>query len=216
MNLEQETKLEDQSETCRCDCACLKCSSAEPTKENIAIETKPVKTSTAGLKGAIVFLLLLIMPILMHSIFNLAFSTVLTGSMKPRWNPGDIMVTKQIKAIDAKVGEVIVLQNPETYDIYSHRVVAITQDKTNPNFLDFSTKGDANPTVDATIVKVNKLAMVPQGIGRIPWAGRVLVNFTDHKGKFITDLVVLLALGLIGSMLLKNAWKRPKKKKNDS
>ena len=177
-NLNQETNLENQNEVCTCDCSCPKCSSTEPKKEETtAPETIATKTSTAGLKGAIVFLLLLIMPILLHSIFNLAFSTVLTGSMRPHWNPGDIMVTKQIKASDAKVGDVIILQNPDTYDIYSHRVVAITQDKTNANFLDFSTKGDANPTVDATIVEVNKLAMVPEGIGNFRCSPRKHINW---------------------------------------
>lgn len=229
--------LDNSNESCNCGCFCSKCASAEFEKHDLKVENEGIledkdlltvekstpdtalpKTSTAGLKGAIVFLLLLIMPILLHPIFNLAFSTVLTGSMRPHWNPGDIMITKEIKASDAKVGEVIILQNPNTYDIYSHRVVAITQDKTNPNFLDFSTKGDANPSVDGSPVEINKLAMVPQGIGRIPWVGRILVNFTNNKGKFVADLFILLALGLIGVRLLKNLFKRPKQRKgkNDS
>ena len=179
----ENIKIQDEDSTTKsCTCTCGEHAISTPI---------PVKKSGIATFGFITFILLLL-PIILNSAFHLAFSPVLTGSMRPHFNPGDILITKQILASEVKVGEIAVLRNGESYDLYSHRIVSITPNKTSPNILDIKTKGDNNPTVDAQSVEINKFATIPVGVGRIPWAGRVIVTFTNSKGKFIGYFFILI------------------------
>ncbi len=141
--------------------------------------------------GLSVFLILFV-PVILHSVLNIALSPVLSGSMRPVFNPGDLLITKEIPATQLHVGDVVVLRNGVDYSLFSHRVIKITR-KDNKMFL--TTRGDANPEADFGQVEINLGQNVPKGIGHIPWIGRIIVYFSDHKASLIADILILLAAG---------------------
>jgi signal peptidase I len=72
--------------------------------------------------------------------------TVLTGSMKPTFNPGDMIVVSPEPMRDLRVGDVITFQVPtDGHPVETHRIVSITNPGAEPIV---TTKGDANTTPD--------------------------------------------------------------------
>ena len=141
--------------------------------------------------GLSVFLILFV-PVMMHSVLNIALSPVLSGSMRPAFNPGDLLITKEVPATELHVGDVVVLRNGNDYSLFSHRVVGINRTGSK---IFITTRGDANPTTDMGKVEIYMNQTVPKGIGHIPWLGRVIVYFTNHKVSAIGDMLILLAAG---------------------
>lgn len=78
--------------------------------------------------------------------------TILTGSMQPDYPPGTLMVMRPAKPQDIAVGSVVTYQlDSGESTVVTHRVSAIRQ---SPNgSLRFSTRGDANTTDDAKLVR---------------------------------------------------------------
>ena len=73
--------------------------------------------------AAVVFLFLAIGP----RIFGYQTSTMLTGSMAPLINPGDVVVTVPTSITDIKVGDVITYHIPvEDQRVETHRITEIT------------------------------------------------------------------------------------------
>ena len=72
--------------------------------------------------------------------------TVLSGSMRPTFNPGDMIVVSPEPMRDLRVGDVITFQIPTAgHPVETHRVVSILRPGPEPIV---RTKGDANNTVD--------------------------------------------------------------------
>ncbi len=153
------------------------------------------KESNNLLFGAMTFLALFL-PVMLHSALGIAFSPVLSNSMKPGMSAGDLLITKEAPAGSLKVGDIVILRNGVSYDLFSHRIISI---KRVGQEMEIVTKGDANPTSDAGVAKVNPKAMIPKGITRAPWLGRPIVYFSNHKGNLIGGflLIVGLAFGLL-------------------
>jgi len=155
------------------------------------IEPKVFKKESKNiLFGALTFALLFV-PVLLHSVLGIAFSPVLSNSMKPIMSAGDLLVTKEIPAAQLKVGDVVVLHNGASYALFSHRIISI---KRVGQEMDIVTKGDANPVPDAGISKVDPREMVPRGISHAPWLGRPIVYFSNHKGSLIEEFLLIIGL----------------------
>ena len=200
--------LSEASLPCTCVCAEHKKDSINSNLD-LTAESKDATVKPRGIQWyGLGVSLLLLLPLVAHSAFNLAFSPVLTGSMKPKLNPGDILITKQVEASKLKVGEIVVLRDSESYALYSHRIISITSDKAFPNFLTIATKGDNNPTAEAHPVQINKFAGVPVGVGRVPWVGRIIVAFAVNKGKTIGYICILALI----VMMVPNLFRKRKKK----
>jgi len=95
---------------------------------------------------------------------------VLTGSMKPAINPGDIIITTPISNKTPKVGDVIAYQarrfNGQAVAVFSHRIIG---GDTKSGFV---VKGDANKTPDnQKPVPKDILGVV---IFTIPFLGNIL------------------------------------------
>ena len=138
-----------------------------------------------------VFLALLLVPVLLHSLLGIAISPVLSGSMKPVFNPGDALITKETKVLNLRVGDIVVLRNASDYSLFSHRITSIK----NVDFqIVINTKGDNNPVADAGAVKVNPLQLIPREIGHVPFLGGEVVFFTSNKGRLVSYILIGLAL----------------------
>ena len=155
------------------------------------------------------FLIFFIMQISLDT--KLPMVVVVSGSMEPKYNKGDLLFVKGkdpaiIKngTIDGKEGDVIVFDahglwsNPPA-DPVVHRVVGKRYD----NGWLFTTKGDANASPDEAEVPANKIFGVVCGI--IPYIGWVKILLTD-SGLLIPLLIiisVILVISIIWDLIKK-------------
>jgi signal peptidase len=123
---------------------------------------------------------------------------VISGSMAPSYQVGDLLYVKSVAPEDVDIGDPITFVMNEDLVVATHRVVDI--DEENRLFI---TKGDANKDVDAAPVHFNNLIGVPQF--RLPFLGYIS-NFVQHPpGSYITIgfCIVLLALVFLPDLLFK-------------
>lgn len=115
----------------------------------------------------------------------LGFNTlsVLSGSMRPVLEPGDLIITKDIEPEKVNKGDVITYRG-STEVLVTHRVIDITEKNGE---LAFQTKGDANNTEDSGLVLPEQL--VGQLILNIPRGGYI-VNFIRSPIGFILLILV--------------------------
>lgn len=119
-----------------------------------------------------------------YRIFN-----IVSGSMTPEYNVGDLIYVKEVDPSTVKVGDVITFVLNEDLVVATHRVVRIDVEKKH-----FYTKGDANETEDGAPVHFNNLIGVPQF--SIPGLGYVS-DFIQHSpGMYITIAAVTILIVL--------------------
>ena len=121
-----------------------------------------------------------ILPAILTSQFGFGFSPILTGSMQPSANPGDIFVTRLTSAFHLQVGDIIAVNNQSTGIFYSHRIVEIRDFN---NALRITTKGDANESADRDPFIVSRIAQVSLVVKRVPYLGRPMVYMNTVQGR---------------------------------
>jgi signal peptidase len=114
--------------------------------------------------------------------------TVLTGSMGPKINPGDIIIDSSVSGGNIKVGDVVTYRAAENM-LVTHRVMEIV-DKNGKKM--YKTKGDANNTDDGRLVSQEQI--VGRVNFRIPYGGYVS-RFTRSIYGFL--LLILIPTGLL-------------------
>lgn len=99
--------------------------------------------------------------------------TVLSGSMKPYFSPGDIVVVTPEPISDVRVGQVISYHIPVgDHHVQSHRVTKVVRGGAHPLV---RTKGDANTAPDPWLARLNGTtawqvrAVVPKAGWAIVW-----------------------------------------------
>lgn len=124
---------------------------------------------------------------------------VLTDSMYPVIQSGDLIICRQTDPETIAVGDVITFFDPagNGTSIVTHRVIEITEED---GTLAFRTRGDANNADDRLAVKAEKV--VGTYWKRIPSAGRVAMFMQTTAGLIVC--VVLPLLLLIGVDLLRS------------
>ncbi|WP_161974967.1 signal peptidase I [Bacillus timonensis] len=109
----------------------------------------------------IIISLIIIFPLLLlknqqgqpPSIFGYKIMNVLSGSMEPLLEPGDIIFVKEIDINQVKVNDVVTYQKGQQTFV-THRVVDIFE---NRDDVSFQTKGDANNVSDQDLVTPNQI-----------------------------------------------------------
>lgn len=119
--------------------------------------------------------LALVLPAILTADFGIGIHPVVTGSMSPRFQIGDLMISKIEPVSQVKVGEVILLLSPLNGEMQAHRVVSKT---TSGDSTTFVTKGDANPTNDAP-VKVGTVTLVRRITAVVPKLGKVITGLSS-------------------------------------
>ena len=84
-------------------------------------------------------------PALLQSQAGIGFSPILSASMSPAANAGDLFLTKVVRASTLKFGDVITVRGQVTGTIYAHRIVEM---RNADSVLRIPTKGEANPIID--------------------------------------------------------------------
>ena len=118
--------------------------------------------------------------------------TVISGSMTPTYNIGDLLYVKSVDVNTIKAGDPITFVLNEDLVVATHRVVRV--DAENQRFY---TKGDANQIEDGTPVHFNNVIGVPQF--SIPKLGYVSDFIQNPPGLYITIAIgaVLLILAFL-------------------
>ncbi len=123
------------------------------------------------------------------SMFGVAPMIVLTDSMYPDIQSGDLVFCKTVDAEDVKEGDIIAFFDPavsRTQSVVTHRVESI--DRTGG--LEFITKGDANNTADNMPVPAKNL--VGLYFGKIKGAGNIAMFMQSTTGFIICVLLPIL------------------------
>ncbi|GAB2470675.1 hypothetical protein GCM10007967_26380 [Xylanimonas ulmi] len=145
--------------------------------------------------------------------------TILSGSMRPAIDPGDVVAVRGIKPHQVcdgtvAVGDVVTFM-PHTDDaaLVTHRVVAIHTDPVAPDgYADrtyescaFTTRGDANTVDDATLPA---RAMKGVVMYRVPKVGYAINAIQTHGHLRQVAIGVSAALGL-AAVWFAVGWRRP-------
>lgn len=122
-------------------------------------------------------------------VFGLKSMVVMSGSMSPYMEAGDVALMKSSPAEDVRVGDVICFSRQDGNGLITHRVIGkkmINGDQF------FQTKGDANTHPDGDLVHVSSIDGIVKG--RIPKAGYVLQAGTSNRlpGLLVISFPVVL------------------------
>ncbi len=143
-----------------------------------------------------------ILPAILTSIYGYGVSPILTGSMQPAANPGDIYLTRLAPSTALRVGDVIAVNNQSTGTYYSHRIAEI---RDYNGLLRIVTKGDANESADRDPFIVSPYAKVSLVVATVPYLGRPMVYMNTVQGRQAAASFLVLAniLGLFAFIFRK-------------
>lgn len=152
----------------------------------------PSLGNLAMLGSGVALLLLVVGPVL--GLYRTV--TVLSGSMRPTFSPGDVIVVTRESPTALRPGQVISFETPTLAPyVETHRVISVLQGGAEPIVV---TKGDANNSLDPWHAQLHgtlwryrlRLPMLgyPILVMREPWVRRVSVFL-------LPALLALLALG---------------------
>lgn len=129
---------------------------------------------------------------------RLAFMPVLSPSMSPTLDAGDLAITKAVAVSDLRPGDVAVLpilDAPGQH--YMHRIIDLTR---SPGGTVVATKGDNNTSPDPHHLRITS-TNVPVAIGHIPTLGRVAL--AGQQTWIRIGLILLVGTGaLLGAKRL--------------
>ena len=117
-------------------------------------------------------------------------SAVLSDSMAPAYQRGDLVVTRRVDASSLQVGDVPVLLAPGRDRPVVHRIVERRGTAGSPVV---RTKGDANPAVDAHTSRVTG-DTVPVVVALVPGLGRLAAGPDDPRRRALLVAVAGLLL----------------------
>jgi signal peptidase len=135
-------------------------------------------------------------------VFGYRTMTMLTGSMAPKIDPGDVVVTTPLPVADIAVGMVVSYHIPvDDHHVVTHRVVAVQHDEDGS--VTIRTKGDANNAADPwkatlhgdTVYRVRAV---------IPDLGRAIEAL---RSPVVTKALVYGAPTLLAAWLLQAIWR---------
>ena len=135
--------------------------------------------------------------------------TVLSGSMRPAFAPGDLLVVTPEPTARVRVGQVISYAIPVgDRHVESHRVVRILHGGPHPVIL---TKGDANAAPDPWRARLtDSTAWRVRFV--LPSVGRVLIWL---RQPLLRDLLVLGLPALLAAQWLIQIWRPPRPERSE-
>jgi signal peptidase I len=127
--------------------------------------------------------------------------TVMSGSMHPTIDTGDVVVDRGIRAADARAGDIVTFPDPGGGDrLLTHRVRSVEPGPGDT--LQITTQGDANNAPERwTMAREGHLGRV---LLRVPDAGRALAYTRTPTGRL---LLVSLPLVLLMVWAMWSIWR---------
>lgn len=148
-------------------------------------------TFTTILVAAVVLLAIALVGV---RLVGLQIFTVLSGSMEPAYHTGSLIYVKDIDPAEINAGQVITFMLNEN-TVATHRVVEVIPDEEDASVLRFKTKGDANNTVDGSLVHYKNVIGTP--VFTIPYLGYIANYIQKPPGLYIAISVGAIILLLV-------------------
>lgn len=127
-------------------------------------------------------------------------SPVLSGSMQPAFNTGDLIITVPERVQSLHAGQVAVFTPTGENAPYAHRITSISGDPAAPTL---TTKGDANPVPDAWHSTLSG-PTVPVVVATVPLLGHAMMWGQEPLARaFMFGLVGLAATALAVRLILR-------------
>jgi len=165
-------------------------------------------------KTALLIVLLIFISYGSWSALKLALRTeypvlvVVSGSMVPTLERGDLIVVRGVDPREITVGTIIVFHSPRDYEtLIVHRVYALEQEGDE---IYFRSKGDYNPRPDDWTIPANYVVGI--FIARIPYVGIVVMKLREPFGM---GLIVISILVLVVYMFIEAGGKQSKEKSEE-
>ncbi len=105
-------------------------------------------------------------------ILHIGIRPVLTGSMRPTYGPGAVLITRPVPVENLRVGMIVTFVPPGEHAEFAHRIASVSGSPENPII---TTKGDANTASDPWHARLTT-ATVPVVVATQPWVGRLMVG----------------------------------------
>jgi signal peptidase len=137
---------------------------------------------------------------------------VMTDSMDPEIESGDLVIYHTIDAEEVEVGDVISFYDPagDGTSIVTHRVIDIV---TDDGGLYFQTQGDANNTPDESLVPAENLTGAMRTI--FPGAGHIALFMQSRTGLIVCVLIPLLII-IAYDRIRRRMYEKQKKADDDA
>lgn len=143
------------------------------------------------------------------SVFDFRMFTVVTGSMEPKYNIGDVLIAKKIKPEDVKVGDAVSYEGKSHSfkgKVITHEVVEIQKPKLPTDKYQFKTKGLTN-LIEDPIIDEDQLYGV---IVYRSFLLSLLYSFINTSLGFYI-LIIIPIMFIVGSEILSFMLKREEK-----
>ena len=176
-------------------------STAAQTSRSKAAMRRTVSALTTAMFVVAVaaFLLLAVGP----RVLGYQTSTMLTGSMAPLINPGDVVVTAPTAVGDIRVGDIITYHIPvEDQRVETHRVVEILKNEDGTTSV--RTKGDANNGVDPWTATLQG-STVDRHVLTVPYVGQAIRVLRQPA---VQNTLMYGAPAVLVIVLLSSIWRK--------
>ncbi|HWJ82691.1 MAG TPA: signal peptidase I [Nocardioides sp.] len=121
----------------------------------------------------------LVAAVLVPRLYGATPYTVLTGSMRPHYPPGTLVVVKPVEPEDLRTGDVITYQlRSGRPTVVTHRVTAVSTDLRGD--LTFTTQGDANDIPDEPVRPVQVRGRLWYAVPYLGYADLLLSGKQRH------------------------------------
>ncbi len=126
--------------------------------------------------------------------------SVLTNSMEPKYNVGDMIIVKKTNTDELKTEDVITFYSPDPSiegAIVTHSIIDIAEENGQRSF---ETKGINSPAADQ--YRVSESDVIGKTVGKIPFIGKAATFMQTNRIAFF--LIVVLPMLLIIASEIKN------------
>jgi signal peptidase I len=131
----------------------------------------------------------------------LQVETVLSGSMEPRFQPGDVLVVVPEPLRDVRAGQILSFHTPTPdHRVETHRVVRVIHPGPHPIIV---TKGDANSAPDPWHARLRGTT-VWRMVAVVPKAGSLIRTLREP---WVHAVAVLLVPLLLAAAALRSIWR---------
>ena len=143
-------------------------------------------------------------------LIGLQVFTVLSGSMEPAYHVGSLIYVKDVDPFELESGDVITFMLDEN-TVATHRIVEVVPDEEDDSVVRFRTKGDANDSVDGSLVHYKNVIGSP--VFTIPYLGYAVSYIQNPPGTYVAISAGAILLLLV---FLPDLFDGDKKKKKDA
>ena len=132
--------------------------------------------------------------------------------MEPTYHVGSLIYVKDVDTDELKAGDVITYMLDED-TIVTHRIADVIPDETDPSIIRFQTKGDANDSVDGSLVHYKNVIGTP--VFSIPKLGYLANYIQKPPGRYIAISAgaIILLLVFLPDLFSDDGKSEKKKKK---